>query len=293
MEYREKEWRRRVETETTMSYGDDYHYLPVTSVNSGKEQEVASDVFALTIQIVNVVFVGMPGDGGWVLVDAGMPKSADEIVAAASARYGASSRPRAIVLTHGHFDHVGAVVELTERWNVPVYAHADELPYLTAKQAYPPADPSASDGWVAKMSPWFPNDPIDLGTNVHALPADGSIPGMPGWEWIHTPGHTPGHVSLFRREDRALIAGDAFVTVKQEYVYDVFTQKPEISGPPRYFTTNWRDAYASVRKLADLRPAFSVTGHGVPMSGEALDVNLQSLVEDFDRIAVPERGKYV
>ena len=39
---------------------------------------------------------------------------------------------------------------------------------------------------------------------------------MPGWRWVHTPGHTAGHVSLFRDADRTLIAGDAFVTTKQE-----------------------------------------------------------------------------
>ncbi len=279
--------------ETEMSYGDDYHDLPVTSVGSGKEQEAAPGVFYLTVQIVNVIFVRLEGNTGWVLVDAGMPGSADNIVASARDSFGEHSRPEAIVLTHGHFDHVGAIIELAERWNVPVYAHADELPYLTGRQAYPPGDPSVSRGLVAKMSPWFPNEPINLGGSVTALPEDGSIPGMPGWKWIHTPGHTPGHVSLFRKEDRALIAGDAFVTVKQEFVYDVFLQKPEISGPPRYFTTNWRDAYDSVKKLAELNPSAAITGHGVHLSGEELKADLKRLVDDFDKIAVPSEGKFV
>jgi hypothetical protein len=39
---------------------------------------------------------------------------------------------------------------------------------------------------------------------------------MPGWRWMHTPGHTEGHVCLFRNSDRTLIAGDAFTTTKQE-----------------------------------------------------------------------------
>ncbi|MBO9599418.1 MAG: MBL fold metallo-hydrolase [Cohnella sp.] len=277
--------------ETEMSYGEDYHYLPMTSIGSGKEQEAAPGLYFLTVQIVNVIFVLLEGNAGWVLVDAGMPGSAEKIVAAARDRFGEDSRPRAIVLTHGHFDHVGAIIELTERWNVPVYAHAEELPYLTGKQAYPPGDPTVSKGLVAKMSPWFPNEPIDLGGSVIPLPEDGTIPRMPGWEWVHTPGHTPGHVSLFRKADGALIAGDAFVTVKQEYVYDVFTQKPEISGPPRYFTTDWRDAYLSAAKLAALNPSVAITGHGVPMSGEELSANLKRLVEEFDRIAVPHQEK--
>lgn len=279
--------------ESEMTYGEDYHYLPITSINSGKGLEAAPDLYVLTVQIVNVIFVGFPDRGGWVLVDAGMPKSAGELMAAAGDCFGHEARPDAIVLTHGHFDHVGAIVELTERWDVPVYAHERELPYLTGKRPYPPANPTVSSGLVAKMSPWFPNEPVDLGTDVTALPANGSIPEMPGWEWLPTPGHAPGHVSLFRKADRALIAGDAFVTVKQEFVYDVFTQKPEISGPPKYFTTDWREAYESVKKLAALNPAVAVTGHGVPMTGEELSAGLRMLVEEFDRVAVPDQGKYV
>ena len=51
---------------------------------------------------------------------------------------------------------------------------------------------------------------------MQALPEDGSIPHLPDWEWIYTPGHSPGHVSFFREKDLTLIVGDAFVTVKQE-----------------------------------------------------------------------------
>lgn len=76
---------------------------------------------------------------------------------------------------------------------------------------------------------------------------------MPGFRWIHTPGHTLGHISLFRDEDRALIVGDAFVTVKQESLYKVLIQKKEISGPPRYFTTDWLAAWDSVKKITSTK----------------------------------------
>lgn len=90
---------------------------------------------------------------------------------------------------------------------------------------------------------------------------------MPGWHWIHTPGHTPGHVSLFREDDRCLIAGDAFVTVKQESLYAVATQEQEIHGPPAHFTPDWAAARQSVERLARLPPAIAATGHGTPMRG--------------------------
>lgn len=273
-----------------MTYGTDYHYIPVTSIQSGSFQLIAPEVWTLTVQIVNVVFIGTQDKSRWILVDAGMPGSADSILKAVNERFGEGSRPTAILLTHGHFDHVGSIVELAGRWDVPVMAHPQELPYLTGRLAYPPGDPTVSSGLLAKLSPWYPNEPIDLGSRVNALPEDESIPGMPGWEWIHTPGHTPGHVSLFRKADRVLIAGDAFVTVKQESLYSVLTQELEIGGPPQYFTMNWQEASDSVKKLEALRPTVAVTGHGKPANEEWLGVHLKRLADEFERIAVPGRG---
>ena len=269
-------------------------YLPMTSLTSGLGQEVLPDLYCYTNQIVNVCFVGDPEKTNeWVLVDTGMPESADRIIDAVEERFGKNRKPIAIVLTHGHFDHVGAVVDLVEKWEVPVYAHEAELPFLTGKSSYPEPDGSVEGGLVAKMSPMFPNEPVDLGNNVETLPSDGSVPDMPGWRWIHTPGHAPGHISLFRDEDRALIAGDAFVTVKQESLYNVITQDKEINGPPRYLTTDWDAARESVQKLEALKPAVAVTGHGQPMSGEELSDGLERLVNEFDRIAIPDYGRYV
>jgi len=148
-------------------------------------------------------------------------------------------------------------------------------------------------GWIAKLSPLFPKDPVNLGDRVQKLPSDGHVPGMPGWRWIHTPGHTPGHVSLFREADRSLIAGDAFVTVRQDSLYKVVTQQKEISGPPRYFTTDWQSARESVKRLHALNPSRVITGHGVPVSGEELSRGLERLVWVFDRIALPDHGRYV
>src|SRR3712207_2334926 len=102
---------------------------------------IAPDVGWLPISFVNVYFVGRPG-GSWVLVDAGLPGTAQQILAAAAARYGSGSRPEAIILTHGHFDHAGAARRLADDWNVPIYAHELEHPYLTGRSSYPPPDPT-------------------------------------------------------------------------------------------------------------------------------------------------------
>ncbi|GEL77703.1 MBL fold metallo-hydrolase [Tenuibacillus multivorans] len=276
-----------------MNYGDDYKYIPTTSVGSGIGVEVLPDIYSHTIQIVNIVLVGNPSSGEFVLVDAGMPDSAEKVIAVVEERFGEGSRPQAIILTHGHFDHVGAIIELVDHWNVPVYAHPNEIPYLKGEKSYPEPDASVEGGMVAKMSPLFPNEPIQLGNHVETLPEDGSVPHMPNFRWIHTPGHSPGHVSFFRDGDGTLIVGDAFVTVKQENLFDVMTQNQEISGPPRYLTTDWQAAKQSVENLAALDPKVAVTGHGLPMSGKELKESLNMLARDFDSIAVPDFGKYV
>lgn len=276
-----------------LNYGEDYKFIPATSVGSGVGIDILPDLYQYTIQIVNIVLYGEPQMKDFVLIDAGMPKSADEIISVVEERYGSKSRPKAIILTHGHFDHVGGIIELIERWDVPVYAHTLEIPFLSGKQNYPEPDPTVNNGLVAKMSPIFPNEAINLGGNLKVLPSDGSVPFMAGFRWIHTPGHSPGHISLFREKDKVLIAGDAFVTVKQESLYKVITQTKEISGPPQYFTTDWLAARASIEKLAILKPSVAITGHGLPMKGEELTSNLKKLVDDFEQIARPKHGKYL
>jgi glyoxylase-like metal-dependent hydrolase (beta-lactamase superfamily II) len=253
--------------------------------------EVTSDLTRLRFLFVNLYFYGSPGS--WVLIDAGLRGSAGTIVDTARDRFGEGARPQAIILTHGHFDHLGAFPELFEHWDVPVYAHRLELPHLTGQADYPPPDPTVGEGAIALMSFAFPHKAIDLGARVRPLPDDGSAPHMPGWRWLHTPGHTAGHVSLFRDEDRCLIAGDAFVTTKQESLYAVVTQEPEVNGPPPYFTPDWANARRSVERLAALRPAIAAAGHGPPMRGQELNDGLEKLVREFDRIAVPDRGRYV
>lgn len=276
-----------------LNYGEDYKFIPATSVGSGVGIDILPDLYQYTIQIVNIVLYGEPQMKDFVLIDAGMPKSADEIISVVEERYGSKSQPKAIILTHGHFDHVGGIIELIERWGVPVYAHTLEIPFLSGKQNYPEPDPTVNNGLVAKMSPIFPNEAINLGGNLKVLPSDGSVPFMAGFRWIHTPGHSPGHISLFREKDKVLIAGDAFVTVKQESLYKVITQTKEISGPPQYFTTDWLAARASIEKLAILKPSVAITGHGLPMKGEELTSNLKKLVDDFEQIALPKQGKYL
>lgn len=257
--------------------------------------QVVVDVAYKRLILVNVAFYGMPGarDGEWTLIDTGIPGNADAIAEAANERFTKDARPAAIIMTHGHFDHIGSLEELAKRWDVPIYAHELELPYLNGQAAYPPPDPGVGGGLMSLLSPLFPRGPINVSRWLQPLPTDGTVPGMPGWRWIHTPGHTPGHVSLWRAVDCTLLSADAFITTAQESAYGALTQEPEMHGPPMYFTQDWEAARASVEKLAALEPEVVVTGHGRAMAGAEMRAALHLLARDFNRLAVPEKGRYV
>lgn len=266
---------------------------PVNENQNRNLLTVTRDVSGLRTIFANLYFIGVPGASSeWLLVDAGVGRSAPEIIKVAEELYGEGTSPAAIILTHGHFDHVGALPELLETWDVPVFAHLLELPFLDGRSSYPPGDPGVGGGAMAWLSFAYPREPLDL-DKLHVLPEDGSIPFLPGWKWIHTPGHTPGHVSLFRTADRLLIAGDAIVTTRQESAVSALTQKPqEVRRPPAYFTIDWQAAGDSVKRIAALKPEIVATGHGLPMRGEQMRNELQALARQFEEIAVPANGRY-
>ncbi|ALW87607.1 MBL fold metallo-hydrolase [Deinococcus actinosclerus] len=262
---------------------------PVSSL--GGTQTLRADLVRVRLPMVNAFLLGQPG-GPWVLVDAGMPGTAGLIRRAARSVHG-DRPPELIVLTHGHLDHVGALADLLAAWDVPVYAHPLELPHLTGVAPYPFPDPTVG-GVMSALSPAFLPGPFDFRPHVRPLPQDGSVPGAPGWRWLHTPGHTSGHVSLWRAADRTLVAGDAFVTTRQETATGALLNAvTEVRRPPAYYTPNWEAAAASVRGLAALSPALAATGHGHPMAGEPLREQLSALAAQFESRGRPARGWYL
>ncbi|MFQ3543739.1 MBL fold metallo-hydrolase [Halobacillus rhizosphaerae] len=255
-------------------------------------EEILEDLAFYRTLIANVIFIGKKGSKDWVLVDCGIPHYGTRIIEAAEKRFG-SQPPKAILITHGHFDHIGSAKKLAEHWGVSLYAHPMEMDYLTGKREYPVGDSTVGGGLFTIMSPFFPTHAPDLEKWAEPLPEDGTIPFLPQWRAIHTPGHTPGHLSFFRDKDKALIAGDAIITVKQESTLAVFIQHQHVHGPPAYFTPNWEEAEHSVKKLAALRPHTAVTGHGLPMDGELLADQLDELAVNFKELAIPKHKKHL
>jgi glyoxylase-like metal-dependent hydrolase (beta-lactamase superfamily II) len=255
---------------------------------------VAPGVWRVKDVFVNAYIIQNIEGNNWLLVDAGLKSSAGKIKKMAAEVFGSGSvRPSAIVLTHGHFDHVGSLKTLAEQWGVPVYAHKLEWPYLTGRAKYPPADPSVGGGLMSMLSWTFPRGPINIQERLNELPDDHTIPGLPEWRWIHTPGHAPGHISLYRERDGVLIAGDAFVTTNQQSAISVMTQKKELNGPPMYFTIDWGAAARSVKALAALQPQVVATGHGQTMYGAEVRKALNKLTKEFWDLAMPEEGRYL
>ena len=254
---------------------------------------VAPGVWRIKDVFVNMFIIQNREGTNWVLVDAGLKSSAAKIKNTIKELFDSISSPSAIIITHGHFDHRGSLKQLADEFGSPVYCHHMEIPYLAGKASYPPADPTVGGGMMTYLSFIYPRGPIDVHDHLNELPEDNTVPALTDWKWIHTPGHTPGHISLFRDQDGVLIAGDAIVTTKQESIYGVATQVEIMSGPPRYFTPDWGSAASSVKELAALEPNIIATGHGHSLYGESARKRLHKLSKDFWVLGMPLKGRYV
>ena len=235
----------------------------------------------LSLGFVNVYFVdnGEPG-GEWALIDTGLPWHFSAIVREARRRYG-NQKPAAIYLTHGHYDHAGSAAALAAYWNVPIFAHEAELPFLTGQCDYPPADPSACGGWLSLASRFASTRGKDLRPFVQPL-----TEGPQGWEVIPLPGHTLGQVGFWHEKSKTLIVGDALMNVS----IDEWRPRTGLSWPPQPFTTDWFAVRKSLDRIVALQPETLCFGHGNPISDPSLGRQLADMTQYF---AIARAGRYV
>ncbi len=104
-------------------------------------------------------------------------------------------KPLGILLTHAHFDHIGAVDDVVEKWNVPVYVHEEEAPRLI--------NPSINGSRMFHMPD------VVIETVPHHIEAGKELTiGSFTFKVYHTPGHSPGSLSYYLEEENALFSGD-------------------------------------------------------------------------------------
>jgi len=257
----------------------------------GLPREIAPGVFCLGVgkglMRSNIYFVH--SGPRWTLIDAASAGCAGLIQKAAESLFGLDLPPTSIMLTHNHPDHAGSARELAQTWNCPVWVHPDELPMVLG-------DVSTFHKYANPLDRWVVLPLLHLlGSRrteamlarasfkdvVRPLDVAADLPGLPDWEAVFTPGHTPGHVSFFRRSDRVLITGDALVTVNLNSLGGLLLKKQRVSGPPWYTTWSWRAAKESVASLAKLEPTVVAGGHGIPLTGPDTSTRMRVFSDHF------------
>jgi HAE1 family hydrophobic/amphiphilic exporter-1 len=183
---------------------------------------------------------------GATLIDTGVPGS-DQAIGEHLARLGLGWKDvRRIIITHQDIDHIGGASAAVMASNAEVLAHGDDIPYIQGDRRLLKMDPNRIETMLQtvpaeqreRVRQLFANPPK---VHVNRALVDGEkLPYGGGIVVIHTPGHTPGHISLFLTADRLLISGDA-----------LRAENGVLQGPSPTATPNLPQATASLRKLLD------------------------------------------
>ena len=154
-------------------------------------------------------FAFVDDDGSVTLVDCGIGKAPPRIVAGLAAIGKQPADVTRIVLTHVHPDHVGGAASLAGLTGAPVAAHADDAGYAEKGRA-PESDSRPLAGRLMNRLAGGRFEPVPVGQRL----ADGDVLEVGGGlRVLHTPGHSPGHVSLLHEPTKLLITGDALFNV--------------------------------------------------------------------------------
>ncbi len=208
-------------------------------------KEVARDVYLLRGFPPNVVNIYLAGT---LLVDAGTRADRRRII-----RQLAGRRVAAHVLTHVHPDHQGASQQVCEKLGIPLWCGEHDRVAMESGDMSRQF-PSAEQWLVRTINHFWTGWAYPV---TRAL-REGDRLGE--FLVIETPGHTPGHISLWRASDRLLILGDVLNNIS------FLTGLPALHEPPAIFTPDPALNRQSLQKVAALRPATICFGHGPPLT---------------------------
>ncbi len=186
-------------------------------------------------------------ESGYVLIDTGMPGSRDSIIGLIVQAGLEPDKLRGIILTHQDIDHIGSLpfwLSAAKPAGLDVYAHEGDRNAIDGNEPLLKVSPERMAGLIEAMPEsmretfrsFFSGDNANV---THTVEDGETLPFGGGLKVIHTPGHTPGHISLYHEASRTLIAGDAMVM-----------NGSELSGPNPPFTPNLQQAHESLRKFA-------------------------------------------
>ncbi len=206
-------------------------------------KRLAEGVFMLSGFPPNAINIYLLGD---VLIDAGTRQAERRIL-----RQIAGSPVSAHALTHAHPDHQGSSHAICERLQIPLWCGRDDLDAVQTEGGV--RNPNAPRWLNSVQARWWtgPAHPVD-----RAL-AEGDE--LAGFTVLETPGHTIGHISLWREADRVLVLGDVLNNM------NLLTGRPGLHEPPAMFTPDPARNRDSARRLAALRPELVCFGHGPPL----------------------------
>lgn len=225
-------------------------------------RDVAPGIHLLAHAYVNLYLI--EDDDGVTLVDTAFPDTWAHLLRALDAIGRAPEEVRAVVLTHGHFDHVGSAARAARELGVPVHVHPDDAeiarhPYSYRRERTPFAYPlryGRAIPVVAAMAAAgaLRVEGVDGVADIAAGPLD--VPGRP--VAIPTPGHTDGHVALHLPDRDALITGDALVTL------DPYTGRTGCRIVAGAATADSGRALRSLAALEETDARLVLPGHGAP-----------------------------
>lgn len=216
------------------------------------------------------------GEEGIVLIDSGYPGQRQELEQSLQHVGATVEDVTAILVTHGHVDHIGGARWLSTDLGIPVYTDEAEVPHLRRKylQQVGAADivrnlfrPGVVP-WVAGIAPLLRDDSETKVEKAWALPvsADGRIalPGSP--ITVPLPGHTSGHTGFYFEADGVLITGDAVVTGHRTL------RTTGLQLLPDMFHHDSQQARQALRSLPHLGTVTVLPGHGPSWFGDIDDV---------------------